>query len=164
MKYIDKRGPECKWVCHIIYLYFQSSNSVILLYSWGLVVVHRTVNHIVVLSNLSDSYSHGCALCNRIQLVPLNKALCHTCFTCGQGCKWWSCQPKLTSSAISDVNLSYTFISELYSSLQHWWCFAFRYVLIDTPGQIEVFTWSASGNIITEALVSLAWQRATLER
>ena len=29
-----------------------------------------------------------------------------------------------------------------------------RYVLIDTPGQIEVFTWSASGNIITEALVS----------
>lgn len=30
-----------------------------------------------------------------------------------------------------------------------------RYVLIDTPGQIEVFTWSASGTIITEALVSV---------
>ncbi|XP_053565414.1 GPN-loop GTPase 1 [Bombina bombina] len=29
-----------------------------------------------------------------------------------------------------------------------------RYVLIDTPGQIEVFTWSASGSIITEALAS----------
>ncbi|XP_040915803.1 GPN-loop GTPase 1 [Toxotes jaculatrix] len=29
-----------------------------------------------------------------------------------------------------------------------------RYVLIDTPGQIEVFTWSASGTIITEALAS----------
>ncbi|KAM9316317.1 GPN-loop GTPase 1 [Gastrophryne carolinensis] len=29
-----------------------------------------------------------------------------------------------------------------------------RYVLIDTPGQIEVFTWSASGAIITEALAS----------
>lgn len=28
-----------------------------------------------------------------------------------------------------------------------------RYVLIDTPGQIEVFTWSASGTIITESLV-----------
>nr|DBA25418.1 TPA: hypothetical protein GDO54_009803 [Pyxicephalus adspersus] len=27
-----------------------------------------------------------------------------------------------------------------------------RFVLIDTPGQIEVFTWSASGAIITEAL------------
>jgi GTPase SAR1 family protein len=26
--------------------------------------------------------------------------------------------------------------------------------VIDTPGQIEVFTWSASGNIITEALAS----------
>lgn len=30
-----------------------------------------------------------------------------------------------------------------------------RYILIDTPGQIEVFTWSASGTIITEALVGL---------
>ncbi|XP_047436749.1 GPN-loop GTPase 1 [Mugil cephalus] len=29
-----------------------------------------------------------------------------------------------------------------------------RYVLMDTPGQIEVFTWSASGTIITEALAS----------
>ena len=31
--------------------------------------------------------------------------------------------------------------------------FVSRYVLIDTPGQIEVFTWSASGTIITESLV-----------
>lgn len=29
-----------------------------------------------------------------------------------------------------------------------------EYVLLDTPGQIEVFTWSASGAIITEALAS----------
>ncbi|XP_059504784.1 GPN-loop GTPase 1 isoform X1 [Stegostoma tigrinum] len=29
-----------------------------------------------------------------------------------------------------------------------------RFVLIDTPGQIEVFTWSASGTIISEALAS----------
>ncbi|XP_014788602.2 GPN-loop GTPase 1-like, partial [Octopus bimaculoides] len=28
------------------------------------------------------------------------------------------------------------------------------YVILDTPGQIEVFTWSASGSIITEALAS----------
>lgn len=27
-------------------------------------------------------------------------------------------------------------------------------ILVDTPGQIEVFTWSASGTIITEALSS----------
>lgn len=29
-----------------------------------------------------------------------------------------------------------------------------KYVIFDTPGQIEVFTWSASGNIITESLAS----------
>ena len=29
-----------------------------------------------------------------------------------------------------------------------------RHVLFDTPGQIEVFTWSASGAIITESLAS----------
>jgi len=29
-----------------------------------------------------------------------------------------------------------------------------NYVIFDTPGQIEVFTWSASGSIITEALAS----------
>ena len=27
--------------------------------------------------------------------------------------------------------------------------------MFDTPGQIEVFTWSASGNIISESLASL---------
>lgn len=27
--------------------------------------------------------------------------------------------------------------------------------MIDTPGQIEVFTWSASGSIITESLASV---------
>ncbi|CAG2162438.1 unnamed protein product [Oppiella nova] len=31
---------------------------------------------------------------------------------------------------------------------------AYEYVLFDTPGQIEVFTWSASGAIMTEALAS----------
>jgi GPN-loop GTPase len=29
-----------------------------------------------------------------------------------------------------------------------------EYVIFDTPGQIEVFTWSASGTIITESLAS----------
>ena len=29
-----------------------------------------------------------------------------------------------------------------------------EFIIIDTPGQIEVFTWSASGNIITEALAA----------
>lgn len=29
-----------------------------------------------------------------------------------------------------------------------------KYVLVDTPGQIEVFTWSASGTIVTDSLAS----------
>jgi GTPase SAR1 family protein len=29
-----------------------------------------------------------------------------------------------------------------------------RFILVDTPGQIEVFTWSASGNLITDMLVA----------
>jgi GPN-loop GTPase len=29
-----------------------------------------------------------------------------------------------------------------------------KYILLDTPGQIEVFTWSASGAIITDMLAS----------
>ena len=34
-------------------------------------------------------------------------------------------------------------------------CLVFvRYAIFDTPGQIEVFTWSASGAIITETLAS----------
>ena len=32
--------------------------------------------------------------------------------------------------------------------------FHHRYAIFDTPGQIEVFTWSASGSIITETLAS----------
>lgn len=28
------------------------------------------------------------------------------------------------------------------------------YILVDTPGQIEIFTWSASGAIITDAMAS----------
>ena len=31
----------------------------------------------------------------------------------------------------------------------------FRYVIVDTPGQIEVFTWSASGAIISETMVTI---------
>ena len=29
-----------------------------------------------------------------------------------------------------------------------------RFIVVDTPGQIEIFTWSASGAIITEAFAS----------
>ena len=33
--------------------------------------------------------------------------------------------------------------------------FLSSYILIDTPGQIEAFTWSASGQIITDLLASI---------
>lgn len=29
-----------------------------------------------------------------------------------------------------------------------------KYIVADTPGQIEIFTWSASGQIVTEAFAS----------
>ena len=32
----------------------------------------------------------------------------------------------------------------------------FEHIVVDTPGQIEIFTWSASGAIITEAFASSA--------
>ena len=36
----------------------------------------------------------------------------------------------------------------------HVFFFSFSYVILDTPGQIEIFTWSASGAIITDAVAS----------
>ena len=51
------------------------------------------------------------------QLVLLSKALYHACFICGQRCKWWSCQPKLTSLVISDVKpIIYIFYIYIYIS------------------------------------------------
>ena len=47
------------------------------------------------------------------RLVLLSKALYHTCFICGQRCKWWSRRPKLTSSVISDVK-PITYILHFY--------------------------------------------------
>jgi GTPase SAR1 family protein len=56
---------------------------------------------------------------------------------------------------LSAIQLVYV----LYSSLQVISVIERRadqldYVLVDTPGQIEIFTWSASGAIITEAFAS----------
>lgn len=45
-------------------------------------------------------------------------------------------------------------MSEYYFGRYMYKNFSNRFVLFDTPGQIEVFTWSASGAIITEALAS----------
>ena len=51
----------------------------------------------------------------RTPLVPLCKALYHTCFICGQRCKCWSCLPKLTLSVISNVKpIIYIFTLHLH--------------------------------------------------
>ena len=47
--------------------------------------------------------------------MPLSKALYDTCFIRGQGCKWWSRLPKLTSLVISDATLSFTFLNIVYT-------------------------------------------------
>lgn len=39
-------------------------------------------------------------------------------------------------------------------SFQVWREFVSRHIILDTPGQIEIFTWSASGAIITDAVAS----------
>lgn len=46
---------------------------------------------------------------------------------------------------------------ELVKYFHSWLWYAhnvFSYVILDTPGQIEIFTWSASGAIITDAIAS----------
>ena len=52
---------------------------------------------------------------------------------------------------VTSLNLFSTTFDQLLSILDKNQS-KYRYFLFDTPGQIEVFTWSASGTIITEAL------------
>ena len=55
----------------------------------------------------------------RVGLNPtcaLSRALYHTCFICGQRCKRWFRQPKLTPSVISDVkSIIYIFIFYIWT-------------------------------------------------
>ena len=54
------------------------------------------------------------------RLVPLSKALYHTCFIRGQGCEWWSRRRKLPSSVISDVKpIIYIYISSNYLEVKY---------------------------------------------
>ncbi|CAL9209265.1 unnamed protein product [Musa hybrid cultivar] len=54
---------------------------------------------------------------------------------------------------LTSLNLFATKTDEVISAIERW-ADQLDYVLVDTPGQIEVFTWSASGAIITEAFAS----------
>ena len=63
------------------------------------------------------------AACVDPRLVPLSKALYHTCFIFGQRCKWWSCRLKWTLSAISDVKpIIYIYKSPTLYSASHVTC------------------------------------------
>ncbi|GMI72006.1 quatre-quart2 [Hibiscus trionum] len=54
---------------------------------------------------------------------------------------------------LTSLNLFATKFSEVISVIERR-ADQLDYVLVDTPGQIEIFTWSASGAIITEAFAS----------
>ena len=54
---------------------------------------------------------------------------------------------------VTSLNLFATKFDQLLGILEQR-AGAHEYMLFDTPGQIEVFNWSASGQIITEALGS----------
>lgn len=55
---------------------------------------------------------------------------------------------------LTALNLFATRFEQVLALLQKRQSDALRYALFDTPGQIEIFTWSASGTIITESLAS----------
>lgn len=54
---------------------------------------------------------------------------------------------------VTSLNLFSTKFDQVLKLLDHV-SESHKYAILDTPGQIEVFTWSASGTIITEALAS----------
>ncbi|KAL9957051.1 hypothetical protein ACROYT_G038635 [Oculina patagonica] len=55
---------------------------------------------------------------------------------------------------VTSLNLFATRFDQVMSFLDKKRSTDFKFAIFDTPGQIEVFTWSASGAIITEALAS----------
>ncbi|XP_029193287.2 GPN-loop GTPase 1-like [Acropora millepora] len=55
---------------------------------------------------------------------------------------------------VTSLNLFATRFDQVMNFLDKKRSTDFKYAIFDTPGQIEVFTWSASGAIITEALAS----------
>uniref|UniRef100_A0A2I3RXA6 GPN-loop GTPase n=1 Tax=Pan troglodytes TaxID=9598 RepID=A0A2I3RXA6_PANTR len=74
----------------------------------------------------------------------------------GKGQAWWLTaviSALWEAEAVTSLNLFATRFDQVMKFIEKAQNMS-KYVLIDTPGQIEVFTWSASGTIITEALAS----------
>lgn len=57
-------------------------------------------------------------------------------------------------SIVTSLNLFATKFDKVVQLIEHAGKRGHKWCIIDTPGQIEVFTWSASGTIITEALAT----------
>jgi len=97
------------------------------------------------------------ALANEPEHWTLTKAWGNVVFTLmAMGrCETWHGRLFLVLNAQMLMFCGLEYLSECTSKNFFYDLFWHRYVLIDTPGQIEVFTWSASGTIITEALVSI---------
>jgi GPN-loop GTPase len=55
---------------------------------------------------------------------------------------------------LTSLNLFATRFGQVVSLVERPRTPPLRYIVADTPGQIEIFTWSASGAIVTEALAS----------
>ena len=73
------------------------------------------------LSAAIDNIDHTILLAGfESRLVLLCKALYHTCFICGQRCKWWSRLPKQISSVISDVKPIIYIYLHLLNRLDDW--------------------------------------------
>merc|ERR1719219_792501 len=56
---------------------------------------------------------------------------------------------------MTSLNLISTKFDQVINILKNKTRQEYEYIVIDTPGQIEVFTWSASGAIITEAFAQM---------
>lgn len=56
---------------------------------------------------------------------------------------------------MTSLNLFSTKFDQVINILKNKTREEYDYIVVDTPGQIEVFTWSASGSIITEAFAQL---------
>ena len=71
--------------------------------SWREIFNHKQWSSLQITFTMVQMHGNHYVAGLEPRLVPLSKALYHTCFICGHRCKRWSRRPKLTSSVISDV-------------------------------------------------------------
>ena len=108
-------------------------------FMWGcvsLVVVYHTLRFAVYIT-----------LCVRIQF--LSKALYHSCFICGQVCKWWSCQ------WFQALNLSYRLT---FTFWQNWSCPTQDISVDHNLHMLTLLTASCSAVPCAQAKLWTGWQ------